>query len=201
MLEIRYNPGRIQPNHEAWEETRKPMAAAWQTTDGSRFFTVNVHLSSKRFGSSPHGDARPPVNGRIERRTQQVNITADFVKSVLAKDTNASVIVAGDMNDFVQTRSVFRSFENVLTDINDASDVDPVERYTYVYEQHMQEIDHMFVSDAIVRRGTKVEHVHVNTWARSTASTDRASDHDPTVAKVWVCDRVPDDEGTYTCSV
>ncbi|KAK7690827.1 hypothetical protein QCA50_005928 [Cerrena zonata] len=188
-VNLNHNPGRIQPNHEAWEETRKPMAAAWQTTDGSRFFTVNVHLSSKRFGSSPHGDARPPVNGRVERRTQQVNITADFVKNILQKDVNASVIVAGDMNDFTQTRSVFRSFTDVLTDINDASGVDPVERYTYVYEQHMQEIDHMFVSDAIVRRGTQVEHIHVNTWARSTSSSDRASDHDPTVAKVWVCDK------------
>ena len=175
------------------------MAAAWQTTDGSRFFTVNVHLSSKRFGSSPHGDARPPVNGRIERRTQQINITADFVKSILDKDVNASVIVAGDMNDFTQARSVFQGFKDVLTDINDASDVPPVERYTYVYEQHMQEIDHMFVSDAIVQRGTEVEHVHVNTWARSTASSDRASDHDPTVAKVWVCDRPAQGQSKYSC--
>ncbi|CAL1716443.1 unnamed protein product [Somion occarium] len=185
-LSLSYNPGRVHPTHEAWEETRKPLAAAWQTSTGSRFFTVNVHLSSKRFGSSPHGDARPPVNGRIERRTQQVNVTADFVESVLSQDVNASIILAGDMNDFVQTRSVFQSLTNLLTDINDASAVDPVERYTYVYEQHMQEIDHMFVSDAIVNRGTKVEHIHVNTWARSTS--ERASDHDPTVAKVWVCD-------------
>lgn len=96
---------------------------------------------------------------------------------------------------------MFQSYEGVLTDINDAVGVDPRERYTYVYEQHMQEIDHMFVTDAIVRRGAEVEHVHVNTWARSTASSDRASDHDPTVAKMWVCDRPPIVEGTSSSSI
>ena len=44
----------------------------------------------------------------------------------------------------------------------------------------------MFVSESVGRRGTEVEHVHVNTWARSVG--ERASDHDPTVARVRVCD-------------
>lgn len=70
------NPGRVDPASPAWEETRKPLAAAWQTTTGERFFTVNVHLSSKRDSSSAHGDARPPVNGHSERRALQVNVTA-----------------------------------------------------------------------------------------------------------------------------
>lgn len=101
-------------------------------------------------------------------------------------DSNASVVLGGDMNEFTQTRSVFGSLSKTLYDINEISDVDSVERYTYVYEQHTQEIDHIFVSDAIARRGTEVEHVHVNTWASST--TERASDHDPTVAKMRICD-------------
>lgn len=109
-----------------------------------------------------------------------------FVKSILAKDANASIILAGDMNEFVQTRSVFQALNGVLTDINELSGVEPVERYTYVYDQHAQEIDQIFVSDAIGRRGTEVEHVHVNTWAASIG--ERASDHDPSVAKVRVCD-------------
>ena len=106
---------------------------------------------------------------------------------------NTSIIVAGDMNEFVQTRSVFRSFNNILTDINEVSGIDPVERYTYVYDQNTQEIDQIFISDAIAQRGTQVEHVHLNTWALS--YNGRASDHDPTVAKVWVCDPEELDEG------
>ncbi|KAH8100026.1 DNase I-like protein [Cristinia sonorae] len=186
-LSLSLNPGRIDPMSIAWEDTRKPLAAAWQTITGERFFTVNVHLSSKRDSSSQHGDARPPVNGHAERRTHQVNITAAFVESILSKDPLASVILAGDMNDFIQTRSVFRALDPLLHDINEVSNIDPVERYTYVYEQHTQEIDHMFVSDAVAARGTEVEHVHVNTWAGS--ANERASDHDPSVAKIWVCDK------------
>ena len=71
-----YNPGRINPLHEAWEEARKPLAAAWKTASGTSFFTVNVHFSSKRGSSSSQGDARPPVNGHSERRTSQANVTA-----------------------------------------------------------------------------------------------------------------------------
>lgn len=70
------NPGRIDPLNIAWEETRKPTAALWKTTSGERFFTVNVHLSSKRDSSSAHGDARPPVNGHVDRRGLQVNVAA-----------------------------------------------------------------------------------------------------------------------------
>ncbi|PSR72952.1 hypothetical protein PHLCEN_2v11189 [Hermanssonia centrifuga] len=145
------NPGRVDPMSPAWEETRKPLAAAWQATTGERFYTVNVHFSSKR-----------------------------------DTDVNASIILAGDMNEFVQTRSVFHPLSHLLADIHQVSGaVPPEERYTYVYDQHTQEIDQMFVSDAVARRGAAVEHVHVNTWARSVG--ERASDHDPSVAKVRVC--------------
>lgn len=84
------------------------------------------------------------------------------------------------------TRSVFRPLDGLMKDINEVSGVPPVERYTYVYEQRAQEIDHIFVSEAVAKRGAEVEHVHVNTWARSIS--DRTSDHDPTIAKVRVCD-------------
>jgi hypothetical protein len=40
----------------------------------------------------------------------------------------------------------------------------------------------MFVSGAIAKRGTQVEHVHVNSWANNFNA--RASDHDPTVARI-----------------
>lgn len=91
------------------------------------------------------------------------------------------------MNEYIQTKSVFRALDGLVSEINELSGVPPVERYTYVYEQHTQELDHIFVSDAITRRGTEVEHIHVNTWAHSVS--ERASDHDPTVARVRICDR------------
>ncbi|KAI0711890.1 DNase I-like protein [Cerioporus squamosus] len=185
-VEFTYNPGRIESTHAAWEEARKPLAAAWQTASGDRFYTVNVHFSSKRDSSSAQGDARPPVNGGSERRMSQANVTATFVDSILTLSSSASIIVAGDMNEYAATRAVLRPLQALLHDVNDVANVPPAERYTYAYDQHAQEIDHVFVSDAIAKRGGEVEHVHVNTWARSIG--ERASDHDPTVVRLWVCD-------------
>lgn len=75
--ELLYNPGRIDPTNVAWESSRKPLVAAWETLDGNNtFFTVNVHWASKGGSSSIHGDARPPVNGVVAVRQLQAEATA-----------------------------------------------------------------------------------------------------------------------------
>ncbi|EIN05174.1 DNase I-like protein [Punctularia strigosozonata HHB-11173 SS5] len=182
---LRFNPGRIEPSSAAWNDARKPLAAHWQTSTGERFFTINVHFSSKRGSTSTHGDPRPPINGAVETRLAQANITAAFVRDLLAIDPQASVILGGDMNEFVHARSVFASFTDTLYDINEVSGVNPVERYTYAYDQNTEELDHLFVSRSIADRGTEVEHVHVNTWAPSKRA--QVSDHDPTLSKIRIC--------------
>ncbi|KAI0368721.1 DNase I-like protein [Pilatotrama ljubarskyi] len=200
-VEFSFNPGRIDPLHSAWEEARKPLAAAWKTASGQRFFTVNVHFSSKRDSSSAQGDARPPVNGHAERRFSQANVTATFVRSILDLSPDASIIVAGDMNEYLAARAVLHPLTALLHDANEVAGMPPEERYTYAYDQHAQEIDHVLISDAIAERrsgvgadfGVEVEHVHVNTWADSIG--DRASDHDPTVVRLWVCDPEADEPG------
>lgn len=82
---LKYNPGRIDPTNVAWTSSRKPLVAQWEVISKSSkkfdtFFTVNVHFGSKGGSSSLHGDARPPVNGGVEDRLAQSQITANFVK-------------------------------------------------------------------------------------------------------------------------
>lgn len=75
--ELKFNPGLIEPSNAAWSNSRKPLVAAWETLDGNNtFFTVNVHWGSKGGSSSIHGDARPPVNGGVEKRMAQAKVTA-----------------------------------------------------------------------------------------------------------------------------
>ena len=104
------------------------------------------------------------------------------------------MIVAGDMNEYTAARAVLRPLAAHMHDANDAARVPRAERYTYAYDQHAQEIDHVFVSGAVAARGADVEHVHVNTWARTVG--ERASDHDPTIVRLWVCD-APEIGGAY----
>lgn len=75
-LRLRFNPGRIEPGDVAWIESRKPLAAAW-IAQGARnpFFTVNVHWSSKGGGTSLQSDGRTPVNGAVQKRLQQAEVT------------------------------------------------------------------------------------------------------------------------------
>lgn len=183
-LSLTFNPGRIDPTNEAWTNSRKPLAAAWETLSGEILFTINVHFSSKDGSSSTQGNARPSVNGAVGQRTKQVKVAADFINSVLALDKHANIVIAGDFNEFVQTRSVFAPFDNILTEIDESSGLDPVERYTYIFDQNCQQLDHIFVSKEIAKRETLVEHVHVNNWGRDINT--RASDHDPTVARITV---------------
>ncbi|OCB87746.1 DNase I-like protein [Sanghuangporus baumii] len=186
-IDLVFNPGRIDPTNSAWASSRKPLVALWESTlpssSGERFFTVNLHLTSKGGSSSVQGDYRSPVNAGVEQRTSQVE--AAFVRSILAIDSGASIIVGGDCNEFLMTRSVYDSFDGVLTDVDGLAGVSDVERYTYVYDQNNEQLDHLFVSNAITSRELEVEHIHVNNWASSIDA--RASDHDPSVARVGVC--------------
>jgi hypothetical protein len=74
--------------------------------------------------------------------------------------------------------------------------VHQVERYTYTYDQNTQELDHLFISNALKARGADVQHIHVNTWSPTYAS--RISDHDPSVARLLVCTNLQKFTGART---
>ncbi|EPE06755.1 endonuclease exonuclease phosphatase family protein [Ophiostoma piceae UAMH 11346] len=182
---LKFNPGRIDPANDVWDSSRKPLAAEWKTVDGHVFFTVNVHWSSKGGSSSLQGDLRPPVNKPVEERTQQANVTASFIAEIIGLDSDARVIMAGDLNEYAVVQPV-KTFASVsgLIDINDAANIPLEERYTYTYDMDMEELDHMFVSPAIAAESLEAEHLHINTWV---SYDDQVSDHDPTVAKLNLC--------------
>ncbi|KAI1484382.1 endonuclease/exonuclease/phosphatase family protein [Biscogniauxia mediterranea] len=190
---LRYNPGLIDPLNAAWENSRKPLAAAWEVVGGnsstnSTLFTVNVHWGSKGGSSSLHGDARPPVNAGVDKRQAQAEVTASFISSLLSADPDARVLAAGDFNEFAFAAPVAR-FASLsgLSDLDEAAGVAPAERYTYLYDMNSQQLDHVFASSAMTAaaaRGGGFEHVHVNTWL---AYDDQTSDHDPSVARFDIC--------------
>ncbi|KAH9480454.1 hypothetical protein JR316_0007054 [Psilocybe cubensis] len=183
--QLSLNPGRIDPLNPVWNATRKPLVAHWTTKLGANLFTINLHLSSKGGSSSTQGDARPPVNSPIDARTGQVTSVATFVKAILAKNPLANIVVAGDFNEYIQTRSVYQPLTKLLTDIDEVAKIPVEERYSYVFDQNSQQLDHALVSDAIKLRGAKFEHIHVNNWSPSLSV--RISDHDPSVGRIRIC--------------
>ncbi|RDB17941.1 hypothetical protein Hypma_000907 [Hypsizygus marmoreus] len=182
---LNFNPGRIDPTNGAWNASRKPLVANWQTTKGHKLFTINVHLASKGGSSSTQGDARPPVNSPLEARTNQIALVASFAQSILAADKKANILLAGDFNEFLQARSIYKPLTDVLTDIDEAAGIPEVERYSYVFDQNSEQLDHAFISKAIKKRKVEFEHIHINNWAPTLAG--RISDHDPSVGQIRLC--------------
>ena len=184
---LSFNPGRIEPSNAAWNASRKPLVAQWDVlAEKSTFFTVNVHFASKGGSSSIQGDARPPVNGGVDDRLAQAELTAALVADILAEDANANVVVAGDFNEFafVEPLKQFAEISGLL-DLDEIAGIPEVERYSYLFDMNAQELDHMYVSPRIARNGPGYEHVHVNTWV---SFGEQISDHDPAVAVLDLCD-------------
>jgi predicted extracellular nuclease len=158
--------------------------------DGSgTFFTVNNHWTSKGGSSSLQGDARPPVNGGVDRRMRQAEVTGSFIAEILAQDTNAAIIVAGDFNEFATTEPLRRFVEvSGLKDLDVVAKIPELERYSYTFGASQQQLDHVYASAWASRNVVRkdFEHVHVNTWV---AEEDVASDHDPAVARLNVCSK------------
>ncbi|KAG5341630.1 hypothetical protein C0989_008609 [Termitomyces sp. Mn162] len=189
---LNFNPGRIDPTNAAWNNSRKPLVAQWQTPSGQTLFTINVHLTSKGGSSSNWGDARPPVNLPANVRMEQISLVAatfqSFARSILEVDDKANILAGGDFNEYVQTREVFKPLTDVLTETDEVAGVPEVERYTYVFDQNSEALDHVFVSDALVQCGVEIEHVHVNNWAPTLSQ--RTSDHDPSVGRISLCENL-----------
>ncbi|KAI1412400.1 DNase I-like protein [Hypoxylon sp. FL1857] len=186
--ELKYNPGYVDPLNSAWTDSRKPLAAAWEVVGGNGskpLFTINVHWTSKGGSTSLHGDARPPVNGGVEARLAQAEVTASFISSLLSADPSVYIATLGDFNEFAFAAPATRfASRSGLSDLDAVAGIPPAERYTYLYDMNSQELDHVFVSAGLARRVKGFEHVHVNTWV---AYDDATSDHDPSVAKFDIC--------------
>ena len=115
-----------------------------------------------------------------------ITLLQTFIKSLLLKNPLANIVVAGDFNEFVQTRSVYKPFASaLLSDIDDAAGIPALERYSYVFDQNSEQLDHAFISPALRLRKVEFEHIHVNTWAPDLKS--QVSDHDPSVGRIRVC--------------
>ena len=158
---------------DAFESTRKPLLASFDTASG-QVTLINLHLSS-RGGSDPaFGSVQPPGVAADEARRAQSAVVAQEVDALLAVDPEAKIVVLGDFNAFY--------FEPPLTELEGDGRLSNLHRtlpegarYTYVFEGQGQALDHALISEA-AREGATLSIQHVNAGRLS-----QASDHDPYV--------------------
>jgi uncharacterized protein len=177
-VQLTSSPGRIDPTNPAFTNSRKPLAAEF-VFRGKPVIVVANHWNSKSGDNPLFGRFQPPVAVTETQRAEQATAVADFVQDIFALQSNANVVIAGDLNDFDYSTAV-----GILTDtgmVDLPSTLSNGERYTYVFEGNSQVLDHILISPAIATRGFAYDVVHVNS-----EFADQASDHEPQVARIQV---------------
>ncbi|GAB1545062.1 hypothetical protein NUACC21_77380 [Scytonema sp. NUACC21] len=163
-VDLTLNPGRIDPTNDAFDESRKPLAAEFLFND-RKLFVIGNHFVSKLGG--------PPDDAKREKQSQIVN---QFVGQLLQVDPDANAIVLGDLNDLPDSPPLKTLKGEILENLTErlpASD-----RYTYNFRENRQLIDYLLVSKNLSRVAQpEIDIVHVNVdFPKS------VSDHDPVIA-------------------
>jgi predicted extracellular nuclease len=184
-VQLSLSPGRIDPNNSAWTTSRKPLAATFDF-NGRRVLVIANHFDSKGGDEPLFGRFQPPVLGSAVQRVQQAQVEHDFIAQALNLDAGARVISLGDFNDFdfSQPMRVLTADGIMLTDLATAL-LPPEERYSYVYEGNSQELDHIYVTSALVP-AAEFQPVHVNA-----EFANQVSDHDPMISSLKVVANQP----------
>ncbi|MGW0467242.1 endonuclease/exonuclease/phosphatase family protein [Streptomyces sp. NPDC003027] len=168
------SPGRIDPSHTAWENSRKPLAGEF-TFRGRTVFVIANHFGSKGGDENLASHHQPPVRSSEARRLLQAQAVNTFVKDILAVEKRADVLVLGDINDF--------EFSETTKALTDGGALYPAvkslprgERYSYVYQGNSQVLDQILTSPGI--RHFEYDSVHINA-----EFAEQNSDHDPQVLR------------------
>ncbi|WP_413306990.1 endonuclease [Bacillus sp. 1P10SD] len=169
------NPGRIDPTNEAFNSSRKPLAAQFEF-QGKSIIVVANHFNSKGGDQPLFGKNQPPVLSSEIQRHKIAAIVNNFVKNIKAKDANANVVLLGDFNDFEFTQTIQIAKGNEMTDMIDF--VPENERYNYSYQGNAQVLDQVLVTNNMVAN-TTIDILHINSGFMEVHG--RASDHDPVI--------------------
>ncbi|MCC5642020.1 endonuclease [Nostoc sp. CHAB 5824] len=163
-LDLSLNPGRIDPTNNAFDQSRKPLAAEFIFNDQKLFIIAN-HFVSK-LGGSP-SDAQ---------RVRQAQIVNEFVAQLLQVDPQAKVIVLGDLNDLPDSLPLKTLKGNILENLTVRLPLS--DQFTYKFRGNPELIDHLLVSENLSRVAQpEIDIVHVNV-----GFSRPVSDHDPVIA-------------------
>ncbi|MEK4424065.1 endonuclease [Solibacillus sp. FSL K6-1523] len=175
---LTHNPGRIEPNNEAFKSSRKPLVAQFEF-QGESVIVIANHWNSKSGDTPLFGSTQPPIYGSEVQRKKIAYIVQQFIANVKTENPDANIVSVGDFNDFQFSESLKIHEGDHMT--NMINKVETSDRYSYVYQGNSQVLDHILVSNNLVEQ-TEIDILHIN--ADFTDMAGRASDHDPILVQV-----------------
>ncbi|BDZ47954.1 hypothetical protein GCM10025867_01950 [Frondihabitans sucicola] len=178
--DLTLSPGRIAPTDSAWDSSRKPLVGEFSFR-GKTVFVVGNHFDSKGGDQSQDGRFQFPAQSSAIQRKAQATLVNGFVSKLLAKDSKANVVVAGDLNDYqfspaLQTLTGAATGKKILTDLITTLPAD--QQYTYDYQGVSEVLDHILVTSGVGK--PEYEVIHTNS-----EYADQVSDHDPQVVRLF----------------
>jgi predicted extracellular nuclease len=187
------------PDVEAWfgptspSPGREPLVGIFDIM-GHQVTIVGNHFKSKSGDDPLYGVNWPPIRVTETQRKGQAQTVRNFVNTILDEDSNALVMVAGDLNDFQfgepgegpdHPVAILEGVEGGVPLINLLNLEKDDERYTYLFDGNAQVLDHMLVSPALLDYFQAADVLHFNTNTPTLLLEDdrtspfSASDHDP----------------------
>ncbi|MCG8570076.1 MAG: hypothetical protein MJB14_08050 [Spirochaetes bacterium] len=177
--EISFSPGRIDPTNAAFDDSRKPVVGEFHF-DGEKIYVIVNHFNSKGGDDSLYGSQQPPVLASETQRNLQAQVVNGFVQDILDIESDANIVVLGDLNDFQFSQPLTTLKGSVLTNLVETLPLN--EQYTYIYKGNSQVLDHILVSNHITTHlCPSLDIVHINSEYHV---NNRFSDHDPLVLRI-----------------
>ncbi|MDJ0728755.1 MAG: endonuclease [Crocosphaera sp.] len=159
------NPGRIEPNNAAFDNSRKPIVAEFEFNQNPLFIIGNHFVSQ--------------LGDNDDKRLDQAKVVGNFVQQLLTEDTNANVIVAGDLNDVNDSQPITALESAGLSNLSDL--LPQSDRYTHEFRNNLQQLDYILVSENLRNTANnQFDIVHVNV---NQPSNLVLSDHDVVLAQ------------------
>ncbi len=157
--------------------SRRPLVVHLESLKSSNDFYVIVN----HFKSKSEGDyATEP------RRIEQAEFVGSLVREIETSDSGAKVIVAGDLNDFEDSKTIQTFRDYGMYDL--IFEVDKESRYTYIYNGLSEVLDHMLLTHSVMKHLQEIHIVHFNPdYPYQVYATDPntglvSSDHDVIVS-------------------
>lgn len=168
--------GTIQ--HEAPEgiTSRPPLEITLEVIGANQ--PTTLHILNNHFTSMSGGEkATEP------RRNSQAAWNVTVMEKILNADPNSNIIITGDLNSYYDSPPI-----EILRDagLSHAFDqLQPEERYTYIYEGASQTIDHIMMTQWLYENIDSVIPLHINADYPIPIAGDESpthkSDHDPVI--------------------
>lgn len=176
------NPVRIDPQNPSFENTRKSLAAEFYF-NGHQVIVINNHFSSKS-GSvglfTVYSDEERKIKDKTPKRINQAQVIHDFAQSIISSNSEAIVVVIGDMNDYEYSDPINTlKGNNLLYNLYDK--LPENERFSYIYTGNSQVLDNVLINSSM-ENNTVIDPVNINSMFVDEAG--RCSDHDPVLIQI-----------------